>query len=91
MQNEGNRFGRTKPLQQDQQSLAHLLIQGHAIRGIDHRLLAEAERTVHPRGIARPLPPVMRGADPVQAEPARHHGQPAARIPHLVGFGQVQA
>ena len=91
VQYEGDAFGRAEPLQQDQQGFAHLLVQGHPVRGIDHRLLAEAERTVQPRGIARPLPPVMRGADPVQAEPARHHGQPAARIPHLAGFGQVQA
>ena len=91
VQYEGDAFGRTEPLQQDQQGFAHLLVQGHAVRGIDHRLPAEAERTVQPRGIARPLPPVMRGADPVQAEPARHDGQPAARIPHLAGFDQVQA
>ncbi len=91
VQYEGNAFGGTEPLQQDQQSFAHFLVQGHAVRGIDHCLLAEAERTVQPRSIARPFPPVLRGPDPVQAEPARHHGQPAARVPHLAGFDQVQA
>jgi hypothetical protein len=91
VQDEGDAFGRAEPLQQDQQGLTHLLVQGHPIRGIDHRLLVEAERIVQPRGIARPLPPVMRGAAAVQAEPARHDGQPAARVSHLARFDPVQA
>ena len=57
VQYEGDPFGRAEPLQQDQQGFAHLLVQGHPVRGIDHRLPAEAERTVQPCGIARPLPP----------------------------------
>jgi hypothetical protein len=88
---EGDAFGRAEPLQQDQQGFAHFLVQGHTIGGIDHRLLAGAERTVQPRSIARMLPPVLRGADAIQTEPARHYGQPAARITHRTRFDHVKA
>ena len=60
VQYEGDAFGRAEPLQQDQQGFANFLVQSRPARGIDHRLLAQSERTVQPCGnLVSPVRPRM--------------------------------
>lgn len=77
VQDEGDPFGRGKPLQHNQKRQPDLVVERDAVGRVDGR-----RQLGH---VAGQLAPGMRGLQLVQAQPAGHDGEPAPVVVHVHG------
>jgi hypothetical protein len=91
MKNEDHALGRAEALQQDQQRQADAVIQGDPVGGVGQPVLGGRGNELDLGGVVGAFPASPGGPDPVQAQAAGHHDQPAPLVLDLADVRGQQA
>jgi hypothetical protein len=88
VQHEDHALGRAEPLQHHQQGQADAVVEGDPVGGVGQCAVRRRCDELDLGGVVRPFPAGTGRADPVQAQAAGHHDQPAALV---LDAGHVRA